>query len=285
MSPARPCWIDGELVGADLPALRVDDRARSRFSLGRSCYTTARIFAGRPRWPERHAERLARDASQLGIGRLAPALVVRALVETANAAFGPHDGGRAAEGIVRVQASRAAAARIHLLAEPRPLGDDPPFWRACTAPFPHEGPMPWSGAKVGDHLLFALARDFSDAQGVDEALLVDRDGYLIEGARSNLVVVDRAGRLSTPDLERGGVAGIARQRLQELVPELAVRNVTIGELQRAEELIAINAVRGARSCVQLDRKNVGNGRPGLWSRRISRLLGDELPGVSRTRAS
>ena len=77
----------------------------------------------------------------------------------------------------------------------------------------------------------------------------------------------------------GDADGRAWPRVESPVP--ARREVEA----RAEELIAINAVRGARSCVQLDRKNVGNGRPGLWSRRISRLLGDELPGVSRTRAS
>jgi 4-amino-4-deoxychorismate lyase len=288
MSTPQPCWIDGELICVGTPALRLDDSA---FNHGRGCYTTARICSGRPRWPERHAVRLSRDAEQLGIGRLDPALVVRALVETAHAAFGEPGGeegeerkeGKGAgeankaakDGIVRVQASRDAAERVHLAAVPRPLGDDPPTWRACTAPFHHEGPMPWGGAKVSNHLLFALASDFARTQEADEALLVDREGYLIEGARSSLVVVDREGRPCLPDLRRGGVAGVARQLLQEELPELAVRNLPAIELLEARELVAVNAVRGARSCVQLDRRNVGNGRVGPWSRRIGALLGGE----------
>ncbi len=278
MSISRPCWIDGELICAGTPAVRADDSA---FTEGRGCYTTARVCGGRPRWPERHAARLARDAAQLGIGRLDPALVLRALTETAQAAFGRGvcDVGRASDqdGIVRVQASRDADARLHLAAVPRPLGDDPPTWRACTAPFHHEGPMPWGGAKVSNHLLFALASDFARAEGADEALLVDRPGYLIEGARSSLVVVDHEGRACLPDLCRGGVAGIARQLLQEELPELRVRNLPATLLAGARELIAVNAVRGARSCVQLDRRNVGNGRPGPWSSRIGALLAGNPP--------
>ena len=284
MNTFRPCWIDGELIRVGTPALRLDDSA---FDHGRGCYTTARICSGRPRWPERHAARLSRDAEQLGIGRLDPTLVVRALVETAQAAFGEQ--GRAAgaanksagDGIVRVQASRDATERVHLAALPRPLGDDPPTWRAFTAPFHHEGPMPWGGAKVSNHLLFALASDFARAQGADEALLVDREGYLIEGARSSLVVVDREGRPCLPDLRRGGVAGVARQLLQEELPELAVRNRPALELLEARELVAVNAVRGARSCVQLDRRNVGNGQPGPWSGRIAALLDRGPTPVSR----
>ena len=272
MSSSRPCWIDGELICADTPALRADDSA---FSHGRGCYTTARICGGRPRWPERHARRLARDAQRLGIGVVDTALVVRALEETAQAAFGEGEGRREGEGegIVRVQASCDATSRVQLTAVPRPLGDDPKTWQLCTAPFPHEGPMPWGGAKVSNHLLFALACDFARAEGFDEALLVDRDGYLIEGARSSLVVVDREGRVCMPDLRRGGVAGVARQRLQEQLPELAVRNLPASDLDTARELVAINAVRGARSCVQLDRRKLGNGQPGPWSARIGELLG------------
>ena len=68
--------------------------------------------------------------------------------------------------------------------------------------------MPWSGAKVSNHLLSALASDEARTAGVDEALLLDREGYLVEGSRSNLVVVTRSGETTTQDPSRGGVAGV-----------------------------------------------------------------------------
>ena len=132
--------------------------------------------------------------------------------------------------------------------------------------------MPWGGAKVSNHLLFALASDFARGRGVDEAVLLDREGYAIEGSRTSLVVVDRHGRAWLPDLARGGVAGIARALLLERLPELSVRNLTAGELRNAEEIVAINAVRGARACLQIDGVDVGSGRPGPWSARLREAL-------------
>jgi branched-subunit amino acid aminotransferase/4-amino-4-deoxychorismate lyase len=276
MSTCGPCWIDGELLDVEAAALRADDSA---FSEGRGCYTTARVCGGAPSWGPRHAERLARDADGLGIGRIDPALVLRALEETARAAF------READGVVRVQASRDETGRVHLTAVPRALGDEPESWQLCTAPFRHEGPMPWGGAKVSNHLLFALASDFARGRGVDEAVLLDREGYAIEGARTSLVVVDPDGHACLPDLARGGVAGVARALLLVRLPELSVRNVTAGELRDAPEIVAINAVRGARACVQLDGIDVGSGRPGPWSARLREALAGGEARVSRRRAS
>ena len=107
MSTCGPYWIDGELLDVEAAALRADDSA---FSEGRGCYTTARVCSGAPAWGRRHAARLARDADGIGIGRIDPALVLRALEETARAAF------RDADGVVRVQASRDGTGRIHLTA-------------------------------------------------------------------------------------------------------------------------------------------------------------------------
>ena len=129
--------------------------------------------------------------------------------------------------------------------------------------------MPWSGAKVSNHLLFVLASDHARSAGCDESLLLDRDGYLVEGSRSNLLIVDQRGGLATPDPARGGVAGVGLEVLLERVPEIAVRHVSGSELATASELIAVNAVRGPKSIVCLDGRDVGDGRPGPVSKQLS----------------
>lgn len=251
------CWADGQLRRLAAPVLAADDSA---FAHGLGCFTTARISAGSVRYGARHAQRLVRDARALGIGEIDRSVALRALVETGRAAFGS-----LRDGIVRVQASRGAAGEVHLTAITRPIGHEPTSWRASTAPFAHEGPMPWRGAKVSNQLLFALASRHAAQRGAEEAVLLDRTGYVIEGARSNLVIVGPDGRPALPSLERGGVAGIARAVLCERVPELAIRHVSGLELERAQELIAINAVRGARAIVSLDGRDIGRGRPGPWA--------------------
>jgi branched-subunit amino acid aminotransferase/4-amino-4-deoxychorismate lyase len=261
MDRPRFCWVDGSLLPIDAPAVLASDSA---FSFGRGCYTTARIRNGCARFAERHAARLVRDARRIGLGELDPKQVLQALEETGRACFGAQT-----DGIVRVQASRDGAARLHLTALPRPTGAEPATWTALISPLIHEGPMPWSGVKVSNHLLFALASEQAREAGADEALLLDREGYLVEGSRSNVVVAFADGETATPDLARGGVAGVGLEVLNERGAEIRVRHVSGRELTEAIELIAVNAIRGPRPIVALDDRPVGDGRPGPVARHLA----------------
>jgi branched-subunit amino acid aminotransferase/4-amino-4-deoxychorismate lyase len=262
----RVCWADGELLPLDLPVVRADDSA---FAEGRGCYTTARIANGRPRFAARHARRLAHGAAELGLGEIEPGVVHRALAELAKAAF--EDG----DGIVRLEASRDGDGNLHLVGVPRELGPARPAWSAVLAPFPHSGPGPRAGIKVTSRLRLALAAETAREAGVDEALLLDTSGWLVEGARSTIVVVSASGEARTPPLTRGPVAGVARGVVLERVPGLAERDVGRAELALAREIVALNAVRGAVPVVRLDEHPVGDGRPGPWAARLAEALADD----------
>jgi D-alanine transaminase len=260
-------WVDGRLEAAGRPVLRADDSA---WLEGRGAYTSARVEAGRVRFAERHARRLARGARALGLGELAEQRVLRAFTELARAAFGE------APGVVRLQASRDAEGTLHLVGVPRALGPETDAWSAVVVRLPGaSGPGAAGGAKVASRLAQALAIDAARAAGADEALLLDAAGRLVEGARTNAIVVGADGRLATPPLALGAVAGIAREVLLERVPELEERVVLEPELRRAREIVATNSVRGARPVVRLDGAPVGDGRPGPWARRLDAALGGD----------
>lgn len=246
--------------------MHADDSA---YTEGRGCYTSVRIEGGRPRFAERHVARLRRAARELGVGEVEAGAVRRALAELSEAAFG---GG---EGIVRLQASRDGAGRVHLVGLPRGLGRDRPEWSAVVVALPHEGSSGAGGLKVTSRLTLALAGDAADEAGADEALLVDGAGRLVEGARSNAVVVPPDGPPRTPPLASGAVAGVARQVALERVPELVEGEVARDELARAAEIVALNAVRGARPITRLDGRPVGPGRPGPWARRLAEALASD----------
>jgi branched-subunit amino acid aminotransferase/4-amino-4-deoxychorismate lyase len=253
MSSSGSIWFDGKFVEADTATVRADDSA---FSSGRGCYSTGRFVGGRIRFGERVVRRLARDARTLGLGEVNEALCLQGMAELGKAHFG--DG----EGVVRLQASRDGDGRLHLVGVVRALGPEPTEWRAISPPFPHEGPAPYSGAKVTNHLLFAMARERAVCAGVDEAVLYDSEGFLIEGARSNFLLARSDGSLATPSLRRGGVAGVAREILLEKLPEIAETDLNRSAVTQAQELIAVNAVRGSCPVVELDGEPVGDGRPG-----------------------
>jgi branched-subunit amino acid aminotransferase/4-amino-4-deoxychorismate lyase len=196
--------------------------------------------------------------------------VLRALSELAKAAF---DGG---DGIVRLEASRDGDGRLHLVGVPRGWEPERAEWSAVLAPFLHSGPGPHGGVKVTSRLRLALAAESAREAGADEALLLDASGWLVEGARSSIVVVSPQGEPRTPPLARGAVAGVGRAIVLEGIREVAERDVARGELALAREIVAVNAVRGAVAITRLDGRLVGEGRPGPWARRLAATL-EEAP--------
>jgi branched-subunit amino acid aminotransferase/4-amino-4-deoxychorismate lyase len=248
MGIAAPIWVDGTLRPADAAAVRADDSA---FSEGRGCYTSVRIRAGAPTFAQRHVRRLERDARALGLPAVDPELLTRALAELARAAFGGGDG------VVRLQLSCDGEGALHVVGVARDLGDDPPAWRAVTAPFPHPGALLAGGPKLTHRLLQALAADAARAAHADEALLFDASGWLVEGARTNVAALAADGALCTPPSARGAVAGIALEVASERLPALAQRDLSRSDLFAARGVAVLNAVRGARALVSLDGAALG----------------------------
>lgn len=261
-NPSAFAWVDGRVRRRAEVGVPVDDSA---YAEGRGCYSTARIARGHPLFEARHVRRLERGVEALGLGRLDTRQVVHALRDLAAAAF--PDG----EGIVRVQVSRGAGGRARVVGIPRALGDEPATWSAITAPIPHDGPLLAGGHKLTNRLVHALAADAAREAGVREALLFDRDGFLVEGAGSNVVAVAADGALVAPPLSRGAVAGIAREVLVDRVPELRERDLRHRDLLEARAVMCTNAVRGALPVSLLD----GEALPGAdhaWVERLANAL-------------
>jgi branched-chain amino acid aminotransferase len=257
------CWVDGRLVPRDEPFVRADDSA---YSEGRGCYTSVRIQGGRPRFEERHVRRLQRGARELRLGIVAAAAVERALSELAEAAF--PDG----EGIVRLQVSRDTDAQPHLVGIPRSLGTDRPEWNAVTSPLAHAGETLPGGHKLTNRLVLALAAEIAEEAGADEALLYNASGRLVEGARSNILVVMPDGTPATPSEDLGAVAGIALQVVVERIPQVRRQPITRDDVHSAREILALNSVRGARPITRLDGHPVADGTVGPWLPRIAEVL-------------
>lgn len=260
-------WLDSRLIDANDPAaIRLADLTRTSEP---GCYTTARVTAGRALYGDHHARRLQRDAKAIGLDAFDPLLVFRAFEELGGAVFGDESG------IVRIEALKGShGAGVSLLATTRPIGPESKTWSAISAPVSHHGPRSHAGAKLTHQKVYEEARAASSKLAVDEALLFDGNGHLVEGARTNLLIVDRAGTLATPDLALGAVAGIALEILSGCCAALEVGTFDKSDVADAGELIAINAVRGAVSIVELDGRCIGGGAPGPWAARIASLLAD-----------
>ncbi|MDP6977565.1 MAG: aminotransferase class IV [Myxococcota bacterium] len=262
-----PLWFDGRIVERGDPCLSVLSDPTER----PVCCTAARVRGGRVRHEAAHRARLTRDAMTLGAGRVDDDRLTEAWAQLSEAAFGA----AGAEGIIRIEAHPSEDGEAaHLLGTPREVGDEPTTWKAISCPTPHPGPGAHRGAKLVHFPAYEAARAHSASAGVDEGLLFNGIDHVVEGARSNLVVVRSDGSVVTPDPKLGAVRGVGLSVLQGAIAEIKPAAVTRDELRAARELIAVNAVRGARAIVEVDAAPVGDGKPGDWAARLDAVLSD-----------
>lgn len=97
----------------------------------------------------------------------------------------------------------------------------------------------------------------AECTDVAEGLLLDAEGHVIEGTRSNVFLICN-GRLITPDLSRCGVAGVQRDRVMAYAVSIGmsieVRDVKLAELFCADELFLTNSVFGLWSVAQFEQR-------------------------------
>jgi branched-chain amino acid aminotransferase len=126
-------------------------------------------------------------------------------------------------------------------------------------------------AKTGAHLSNVLAMREAREAGAHEALLLDRDGYVTEGASSNVFIV-RGGRLVTPPLAAGILEGVTRGIVLELARaegmpalEAALRPE---DLASADEIFITSTAREVLPVTRLDGRAVGSGLVGPCTTRL-----------------
>lgn len=230
-------------------------------------YTTAKVTAGRVERVEQHAARLRRDAGRLGLPQPPARDVEECLLDNAREAFGRGDG------IVRVEWSQAPGGAPELFARPRPFAPLPEVWRATIAKTAHPGPEQRANTKAVDVPAYDLAREEVAHGEVEEALLFDADGRLVEGSRSNLLLVTDEGRLETPALALGAVEGLGLAALRYGRHSVHEAHLTREDVANARELLAVNVVRGLAPIVSVDGRPIGSGRPGDAARALREVFG------------
>jgi len=104
-----------------------------------------------------------------------------------------------------------------------------------------------AGVKHLNRLENVLAAAEWTDPSIAEGLLLDEQGNVIEGIRSNVFMV-KEGELLTPDLSRCGVSGVQRERLIEWAAQQGVKckivDIQLSELLAADEIFIVNSVIG-----------------------------------------
>lgn len=271
-------WIDGVSVAAPEARISVFDRG---FLYGDSVFETLRVYGGRPFRLEAHLERLARSAEQIRMRLPAEVSSLEAEVREAVARTALSDAyvrltvSRGA-GALGLRPDRSRAPRRVLIVTPLPPLPESHYEQGISAILhrverPHERARLPVVPKFAHYLASILALETAEERGADDALFVDDDGLVLEGATSNLFWV-RAGCLYTAPLESGVLDGITRRTVLELAAESGVpvseTALSVEELPVVDELFLTSSVRELVGVVRVDDGSVGDGRPGPTFRRL-----------------
>jgi 4-amino-4-deoxychorismate lyase len=108
-----------------------------------------------------------------------------------------------------------------------------------------------AGIKHLNRLEQVLARAEWNDPEIVEALLFDTRDRVVSATAAN-VFVARGVELSTPAIERCGVAGVAREEILAHFPETEVREIGREELMEADEIFLSSSVRGILPVRELD---------------------------------
>lgn len=252
--------LDGELREAGEAAVGPGDRG---LTLGDGVFETIAVRGGRARRLDDHLARLAEGLRILGFSNPpegeALARAVARVIE-ANALD---------RGVLRLTVTRGTGARGVSTAgcgDPRVLvtaAEGLPEMTPVTAVICRDvrrnDLSPASRMKSLSYLDNVLARREAEAQGAQEALLVNTRGRLAEASVANVFVVNRRS-LRTPPISEGALPGVARKALLEAL-DAVEEPIAITELEAAEEVFLTNSL-GVRAVTAIGGRKLPAGGDG-----------------------
>jgi branched-chain amino acid aminotransferase len=206
-------WMNGTLVPDDQARVPVTDHG---LTTGDGVFEALKVTGGVPFALSRHLARLC--ASARGLGLPEPDVEqIRAGVAAVLAGAGHPDRARiritvtAGESALGSQRTSQAPATIIQLGE---LHDAAPTCDVVTFPWPRNERGALAGVKTTSYAENVFALSYARQQGAAEAIFGNLAGNLCEGSGTNVFVV-AGGRLVTPPLSAGCLAGVTRRLVIE----------------------------------------------------------------------
>jgi len=263
--------IDGRVGSPEDVTLKVTDNG---FVFGDSAYETLRTYGGQPFELDRHLLRLRRSIALLGFELRISDDEIKARI------FGCLSFAGNDESYLRVIVSRGVgdmSYRFERIPEPtvamyvKPLepNNEALYEKGAAAAIvsirrnPIEALNP--AIKASNLLNNALATREAYAKGAFEAILLNTRDEVAEGAGSNVFIV-KGGRLLTPPLSCGLLAGITRELTLEIAAAKGVpyeeRVLGAPDLRTADELFITSTLKELAPMVTLDGAPIGSGAPG-----------------------
>jgi branched-chain amino acid aminotransferase len=132
----------------------------------------------------------------------------------------------------------------------------------------------------GNYMNSMLALREALSCGVDEAMLLDNEGYVAEGSGENIFIV-RNGVIYTPDLT-SALDGITRDTIFRLAAEIGLtikeKRITRDEVYIADEAFFTGTAAEVTPIREVDGRAIGSGSRGPITERLQTMYFDQVHG-------
>ncbi len=137
-----------------------------------------------------------------------------------------------------------------------------------------------------NYLNSVLAKIEANISNADEAICLDKNGFVCEGVAENIFIV-KNGMLSTPPSCTGALPGITAEAVTNLACRLGYdvkeRNITPFELFNAEEVFFTGTAAEIVPVREINKRTINSGNPGPITRKLmaefAKLVQDPNEGI------
>lgn len=272
--------INGRLTPAEQAQISVFDAG---FMQGVGLFTTMRAYEGRVFRLERHLDRLKASAAALGWTENPDEELSRSCVEQVVAATGQADAKvrlTVTTGSLRAGQETPAGLLVVANASPGLPYPEELYRKGVTLAVsryrqsPHD---PIIGHKTTSYFSRLASLREAHQRGAFEALWLNLDANVAEGALCSFFGV-HDGVLVTPPLDTPVLPGITRATVLEIAAKLRIPSreqpLSIDELLDCDEAFLTSSLFEIMPVARLERRPIGNEKPGELTTQIFRAYGD-----------
>jgi D-alanine transaminase len=285
---SRIAYVNGRYLPQREASVNIEDRG---YQFADGVYEVVHLYDGRFVDEDRHLDRLDRSLRALRLpSPMSRAALHHVLQEVARR-------NRVREGLLYMQVTRGVARRDHPFpSKPVPpsvvvtIRRIPPYpadvtrWTASAITHPDQR---WDRCDIKSTGLLpnVLARQAAKEQGALEAILVDAEGMVTEGAATSFWIVDKDGVLRTHGLDHAILPGCTRDALFALMRDegvaFAESRFSVQDVRQAREAFISSATSFVKPIVQIDGTPVGDGGVGPVTRRLFAIFERHVRGGPR----
>lgn len=273
---SRIAYVNGRYLRHGDASVHVEDRG---YQFGDGVYEVCEVRAGDLIDEIPHLDRLDRSLAELEMASPMPRAALRLVLrETVRR-------NRVVHGLVYLQVTRGVARRDHAFPKPgtRPaiVVTAKSINRDRLAGLAEKGvavitcpDIRWTRVDVKSISLLpnCLAKQAARQRGAFEAWLIDRDGYVTEGASTNAWIVTEDDVLVTRQADQSILNGVTRRALADIAVsqglKIEERPFTVAEALRGREAFVSASTLAAMPVISIDGVPVASGKPGPIAQRL-----------------